>query len=96
MTCLLEEQLRIIGKAREQFDEIPELLLEIDKETVEHIIPQLIQMGLVSSKSEFLRLVKQDGVGINQEKIAIDDLQRVLMNDEGIKIGKKRFVRFIK
>lgn len=75
---------------------IPELLIEIDYETIEHIIPQLITMGYVSSKSEFLRLIKQDGVQINQEKIAVDDLQRVLISGEVMRIGKKRFVKFIK
>ncbi len=75
---------------------MPELLIKIDRETIEHIIPQLIHMGFISSKSEFLRLVKQDGVQIDQEKIAIDDLQRVLINGEVMKIGKKRFVKFIK
>ncbi|MBO0995263.1 tyrosine--tRNA ligase [Bacillus sp. SD088] len=77
-------------------DDIPELLIEIGAETVEAIIPQLIEKGFVKSKSEFIRLVKQNGVQLNKEKINVDDLDRVLMNEEVLQIGKKRFIRFIK
>ncbi len=77
-------------------DDIPELLIEIGAETIQDIIPQLISKGFVKSKSEFIRLVKQNGVQINKEKISDDDLERVLMNEEVLQIGKKRFIRLIK
>ncbi len=77
-------------------DDIPKILIEIGAETVEAIIPQLIGNGFVKSKSEFIRLVKQNGVQLNKEKIYEDDLDRVLMNDDVLQIGKKRFIRFIK
>ena len=77
-------------------DDIPELLIEIGKEQVQDIIPQLIKEGYVKSKSEFIRLIRQNGVQINKEKISEHDLDRVLMNDEVLQIGKKRFIRFIK
>ncbi|MEO4052971.1 tyrosine--tRNA ligase [Solibacillus sp. CAU 1738] len=77
-------------------DDIPELLIQLDKETIQDVIPQLIEMKFINSKSEFLRLIKQDGIQIDKEKIALDELQRVLMNGEVMKIGKKRFVKFIK
>lgn len=77
-------------------DDIPELLLEIGEETILAIIPQLVEKGLVKSKSEFLRLVNQSGVQLNKEKISIDELDRVLMNDDVLQIGKKRFIRLIK
>ncbi|GIN73548.1 tyrosine--tRNA ligase [Bacillus sp. J14TS2] len=77
-------------------DDIPELLIEAGAETVEAIIPQLIEKGFVKSKSEFIRLVKQNGVQLNKEKINVDDLDRVLMNEEVLQIGKKRFIRLIK
>ena len=76
-------------------DDIPELLVEIGAETVEAIIPQLIQIELVKSKSEFIRLIRQNGVQLNKEKINEDDLDRVLMNQDVLQIGKKRFIRFI-
>ncbi|KPN96118.1 tyrosine--tRNA ligase [Lysinibacillus sp. ZYM-1] len=75
---------------------IPILLLEIDKERIEDIIPQLITISFIQSKSEFLRLIKQNGVSLNGEKIAIDDLSRVLMNDDVLQIGKKRFLKLNK
>lgn len=77
-------------------DDIPEILIEIGAETLADLIPQLIDIGLVKSKSEFLRLMKQSGVRLNKEKLLEDDLERVIMNQEVLQIGKKRFVRFIK
>lgn len=77
-------------------DDIPELLIEIGAETMEAIIPQLIEKGFVKSKSEFIRLIRQNGVQLNKETLPEDDLDRVLMNGEVLKIGKKRFIRFIK
>lgn len=77
-------------------DEIPIVLLEMDKDMVKDIIPQLMEMEYIKSKSEFYRLVKQGGVQINSEKIAEDDLGNVLFNSDVIKIGKKRFVKIIK
>lgn len=77
-------------------DDIPEILIEIGAETLADLIPQLIDIGLVKSKSEFLRLIKQRGVRLNKEKLLEDDLERVIMNQEVLQIGKKRFVRFIK
>ncbi|TCT16053.1 tyrosyl-tRNA synthetase [Natranaerovirga pectinivora] len=77
-------------------DEIPELLIEIDKDTIADIILQLIEMDYVKSKSEFIRLVKQNGVQLNGEKLVIDDLDKVIICNDVMKIGKKRFVKFIK
>ncbi|WP_320940104.1 tyrosine--tRNA ligase [Lysinibacillus capsici] len=75
---------------------IPILLLEIDKERIVDIIPQLVVMGFIQSKSEFLRLIKQKGVYLNGEKMAMDDLSQVLMNNDVLQIGKKRFLQFNK
>jgi tyrosyl-tRNA synthetase len=75
---------------------IPILLLEIDKERIVDIIPQLVAMDYIHSKSEFLRLIKQNGVSLNGEKIVMDDLSLVLMNDDVIQIGKKRFLKLNK
>lgn len=75
---------------------IPILLLEIDKERIVDIIPQLVVMGFIQSKSEFLRLIKQKGVYLNGEKMAMDDLSQVLMNNDILQIGKKRFLQFNK
>jgi tyrosyl-tRNA synthetase len=77
-------------------DNIPELLIKIGKETVADIIPQLKEIHFVKSKSEFIRLVNQDGVHLNGEKLTTDNMDRVIICDDVMKIGKKRFVKFIK
>lgn len=77
-------------------DDIPELLLEGDKETIADIITQLIKMNLVKSKSEFFRLVDQGGIQFNGEKLTSDDISRVVIPNDVMRIGKKRFVKFVK
>ncbi|WP_068985076.1 tyrosine--tRNA ligase [Lysinibacillus xylanilyticus] len=77
-------------------DNIPSMLIEIGKESVLDIIPALIAKNYIKSKSEFMRLIKQNGVSLNGEKITVDDTDQILMNGEVLQIGKKRFVRFLK
>lgn len=77
-------------------DDIPELLIKIGKETIVDIIPQLMEMHFVKSKSEFIRLVHQGGVHLNSEKLTSDNIDRVIICDDVMKIGKKRFVKFLK
>ncbi|RKD32649.1 tyrosine--tRNA ligase [Lacrimispora algidixylanolytica] len=74
-------------------EDIPTMILAIGKETVSDTIPQLVAMGFVKSRSEFLRLLKQGGIRLNEEKIGEDDLSSVLFNNDVLKIGKKIFVR---
>lgn len=77
-------------------DNIPTLRLDVSKQTVSDIIPQLITLEFVKSKSEFIRLVKQGGVKINNKKINEDDFLLLLSNSDVIKIGKKKFIKIIK
>ena len=77
-------------------DQIPVILIEIGKETIADVVSSLVAQGFVTSKSEFNRLLKQNGVSLNGEKLAADDLNTVLMNNDVIQIGKKRFVKFNK
>jgi len=77
-------------------DHVPELILEGDNDLLEDAIPQLIASGFVPSKSEFMRLVKQGGVYLEGEKIQMDDLKQVLFHGDVMRIGKKRFVKFVK
>lgn len=77
-------------------DNIPSILIEIGKESVLDIIPSLIANDYIKSKSEFIRLMKQNGVSLNGEKLTVDDIDKILMNDEVLQIGKKRFIRFVK
>lgn len=94
------EEARAYFEAAFQKKEIPKnipiLLLEIDKERIVDIIPQLVTMGFIQSKSEFLRVIKQKGVSLNGEKMAMDDISQVLMNNDVLQIGKKRFLQFNK
>lgn len=76
-------------------DNIPEFLIDTEKVTIADIIPQLMKMNFIKSKSEFMRLVNQNGVQLNGEKLAVDYLESVITNGDVLKIGKKRFVRFI-
>ncbi|GKU83010.1 tyrosine--tRNA ligase [Niallia sp. NCCP-28] len=75
---------------------IPTILVEIGEESIMHNIPKLVEMNLVKSKSEFMRLLAQNGISFNQEKLEKGDLDQVIMNGDVMQIGKKRFVRFEK
>lgn len=77
-------------------DDIPTMLIELEKDTLNDIIPKLIAYGLVKSRSEFIRLIKQKGVEINGIRLNEDDLDQVLVNADVIKIGKKKFIKIIK
>lgn len=77
-------------------DDIPDLPIETGKETVADIIAQLIDIDLVKSRSEFMRLVKQGGIQLNGEKLSPNDMNRDIVSNDVMKIGKKRFVRFVK
>lgn len=74
-------------------ENIPTLLIELEKDTLNDIIPKLVEIEFVKSKSEFYRLVKQGGIQVNAEKIAEDDMDMVLYNLDVIKIGKKKFIK---
>jgi len=77
-------------------EDIRELLLDLENDTIEGIVPQLITLGIVQSKSEFIRLVKQNGVQVDGEKINLDDLKRILCCGDVLRIGKKNFLKIIK
>ena len=77
-------------------NDIPVLLLDLEKDTVNDSIPGLIEMEYIKSKSEFIRLIRQGGIKINGEKMDEDELNSVLINGDVMKIGKKRFVKINK
>lgn len=81
---------------REIPENIPSLLVEIGQERIEEIIPQLVESGFVRSKSEFVRLVEQNGVSFNGDKLTREELDTVVQSGDVLQIGKKRFVRFDK
>lgn len=76
---------------------LPDTMLHITLpgqcETLLSIVPLLLSQKLISSGSEFRRLVKQDGIRINGK--LVEDIDMVLEEKEFVlKIGKKLFVRF--
>ena len=58
------------------------------------IIDILLESGLVDSKNEARRLIKQGGIYLDGEKV---DQEEKIINKEGIlKVGKRRFLKLIK
>ncbi|UPW83138.1 hypothetical protein [Lysinibacillus sp. Ag94] len=103
MFLTLEEQLETIQKGVGIVNEgevlpgnIPTMLIEIGKESVLDIIPSLIAEEYIQSKSEFMRLMKQNSVSLNGEKLTEEDTDIILMNDEIIQFGEKQSIRLIK
>jgi len=74
-------------------DDIPEVELEGSLNTVADIVPKLVDMEFVKSKSEFIRLIKQGGVQLNGVKLNEDDMGKVINTKDVLKLGKKKFVR---
>lgn len=75
---------------------IPELVIDLDKDNLAGVIPLLVAEHYVQSGSEFRRLLSQGGVSLNEEVLLPDELDRVLACQDVIKIGKKKFVKIIK
>lgn len=84
-------------KALFQKNEIPENVPEIHliEKTLEAMVPMLIDEEVIQSKSEFTRLIKQNGVRLNQNKLTLEQLQIVLKSGDILQIGKKRVLRFV-
>jgi tyrosyl-tRNA synthetase len=76
-------------------DDIPEILIQAGSETVAHMIPMLINMSFVKSKNEFMRLAGQGGIHLNGEKLSAGDTGKTVSSGDVMKIGKKRFIRFV-
>ena len=74
--------------------------IELSKDLLNiNIIDLLVESGLVSSKSEARRLIDQNGISLNQEKISSVDQ---IINDEDLtdnslilQKGKKVFLKVI-
>ncbi|WP_237417112.1 tyrosine--tRNA ligase [Halobacillus litoralis] len=88
-------------QSREQFinvfqkkampDEIPEVMWEGDEELL--VVDLVKELGLLPSKSEGRRMIKNGGIRINQEKVT-DTNQKLLVTDGAvIQVGKRKFVR---
>ncbi|MDD3242149.1 MAG: tyrosine--tRNA ligase [Eubacteriales bacterium] len=58
-------------------------------------VPALIALGCVKSRSELLRLIAQGGVQKNGEKLPPDGIDTLLAPGDVLRLGKKRFLRFV-
>ncbi len=77
---------------REVPDEIPELLIESDKETA--WLPFIVvTSGIAKSNSAAMRLIQQGGVKIDGETVTDKDYQMPLNESHIIKIGKKNYFK---
>lgn len=81
---------------REIPENIPTLTLTSEQKTLEQVIPLLIENELVKSKSEFVRLISQNGVSLNQQKLQKEELIREINSKDVLQIGKKRFIQFFR
>lgn len=73
-------------------ENMPEVILTKEMETLLDIVPLLLENKMVASGSEFRRLIKQGGVTLNGDKIL--DIDCVFVEDENVlRIGKKKFIR---
>lgn len=69
--------------------------IKIAQETsLENLLPLLIANNAIASKSAFRRIVQQNGVQLNKEKISLEQLSTKIQKGDVLKIGKKKFYRF--
>lgn len=89
-----EEYFEQVFKEGEIPEDMPEIKLSKEQDSLISVASALVNEGLVSSASEFRRLIKQGGVQLNREKVL--DIDCILTEQENVlKIGKKKFVRLV-
>ena len=89
-----EEYFDQVFKEGESPEDMPEIKLSKEQDSLISVASALVNEGLVSSASEFRRLIKQGGVQLNREKVL--DIDCILTEQENVlKIGKKKFVRLV-
>lgn len=74
--------------------DIPQLNIPAEKETLLSILPDIAAAGLAHGSSELRRLVVQGGVQKNGERVT--DITAFVADGDVLKLGKKRFVRLHK
>ncbi len=86
-------------KAREQFrktfqeKEIPEDVPEVKIKKGERLADVLVEAGVVFSKSEFRRLVKEKA--IEADGVPISDINFSVKDSGVVRVGKKRFLKIL-
>ncbi|NND04596.1 MAG: tyrosine--tRNA ligase [Acidimicrobiia bacterium] len=82
-----------IFKAKEAPDEMPEVVLDGQAEV---FLPALLDnAGVVASRSEARRLIKQGAVKIDGVKVVVESVDAADVVGKVIQVGKRRFVRAV-
>ena len=90
----LEEAIEFYNTAfskKEIPDNIP--VLNFNGNTLKDILDDLLKEKYIPSKKEFIRLISQDGIQLNGNKI--DNMNISIKNNDVLKIGKKKFIKLI-
>ncbi|MCI5124599.1 MAG: tyrosine--tRNA ligase, partial [Candidatus Electrothrix sp. AR5] len=87
-----EKNFEQIFKRHELPDEIPEKDISVEGDSI--WLPKLLhEAGLVQSTSEGRRMVKQNAVSVNGDKVADVDAQIPTASEVLLKVGKRRFCK---
>jgi len=78
-----------------QEHEVPEEMAEYSISSVRNIVDVMVDSGLVSSKSEARRLIKQNGVRLDGEVLDDSDMDLDVKQPAILKVGKRRFLRLL-
>lgn len=74
-------------------DDVFEICISKNRVSLSELVSKLVEYGFVKSKSEFYRLIAQDGVRKNGNKVS--SLEEIVSNGDVLRIGKKKFVKFV-
>lgn len=87
------------AKAEEQFESVfakgalPETIPELPYTTID-IPTELKKLSLIESKSEWTRLIKEKAISVHEGEV-VEDVKWTPKEPCVLKIGKRRFVRFV-
>jgi tyrosyl-tRNA synthetase len=94
-TIKAEEYFNLVYKEGGIPEDMLEIQLPVDSETLLDLVPLLLNRQFISSSSDLRRLVKQGGVQLNGEKVL--DIDLIFVEEHNVlKIGKKKFIRIKK
>jgi tyrosyl-tRNA synthetase len=92
-------------QAEEEFDRIfikKEVPDEVEKFKIDdinsefNILDLILKVNFAPSRGEARRLVIQGGVSINGEKVTDANLKTLLSDGMILKVGKRKFIKFVK
>ena len=87
-----QEYFHTVFQLGELPENMPEISVAAESNTLTAIIPALLRHGIIPSGSEFRRLVKQGGVQVNMRKL--ESVEETFTEEQLVmRIGKKKFVR---